>query len=129
MRDVIRRLRTTVHPDLALLLHPLNLRVDLHQPLRGIVEIRGDAEVADATEAVSRWMRLALMFQQRQQRGVPGVGLPTRRVVDRQSRVVADVRSWDTLGLVLVKDRRPDAAQIDLSKRSAWHCERCQENR
>src|SRR5262249_13725405 len=65
--DVIRRMWTAVHPDLALLLHPLNLRIDLAEPLRGIVEVRCDAEIADAAESVGRWVWFALMFRQRQQ--------------------------------------------------------------
>jgi hypothetical protein len=59
-------------------------------------------------------MRLALMFRHREDRRVPRVGLHARRVVDRQPRVIADVRARHALRLILVKNRSPDAVEIDL---------------
>ena len=97
-----------------MLLLPLDVRVDLDDLLRGRILIAPHAQIADAAEAVGRRMGLALMFGQRQQRGIPRQRAHARRLGNRQSGVVADVRSGNPLGLVFVKERRPHAREIDL---------------
>ena len=65
------------------------------------------------------------MLGERQQRCVPTVGVQPRRRVDRQPEIVADFRTRDALGLILVKAWRPLAGEIDsvrLRRRSL--CER-----
>jgi hypothetical protein len=108
------RMRTAVHPHLALLLLPLDVGDEPDHLLRRVVVDRRDAQVADAAEAVGGGVRLALMFGQRQQRGVPRLRAQTLGIRDRQPAVVADFRSGDAFDLVFVKDRRPDAREIDL---------------
>ena len=88
----------------------------LTMPLRRVVDVERDAQVADAAEPVGGRMRLALVLGQRQQRRVPAVGAQPRGVVDRQAGVVADLGARHALDLVFVKDRRPHATQIDLRR-------------
>src|SRR4030095_1962014 len=84
----------------------------------GGVVVGGDAQVADAAEAVGGGVRNARVLLHRQDTGVPRFAAQAPRVVDRQAGVVADVRAGHTLDLVLVHDRRPDARKIDL--RGSW---------
>src|SRR4030095_15015964 len=90
----------------------------------GGVVVGGDAQVADAAEAVGGGVRNARVLLHRQDTGVPRFAAQAHRVVDRQAEVVADLRAGHALDLVLVHDRRPDARQIDL--RGSWRrgCER-----
>jgi hypothetical protein len=59
-------------------------------------------------------VRLALVLRQGQERRVPTVGAHARSIADRKPGVVADVRPWNALDLVLVEERRPDPGQVDL---------------
>jgi hypothetical protein len=117
VRRIRRRVRPAVHPDVALLLLPLDVGAQPHDLLTGVVHVGRDAQVADAAEAVGGGVRLALVFRQRQQPGVPAVGAQPRRLVDRQARVVADVGSRNPLDLILMEDRRPHPREIDLRER------------
>ena len=87
--------------------------------LRLVVDVGGDAKVADAAEAVGRRMRLALMLREREQRGVPAVGPHPHRVVDGKAGVVADVGTGNPFDLVFVEDRRPHPCQIHLRERGS----------
>ena len=110
-------MRPPVHPDLALLLLPLNVGVQLDRRLRRAIDVGGDAQIADAAESIRGGMRLALMLWQRQERRHPAVGAQPRRIVDRQPGVVTDLGTGHALDLVFVEDRRPHAAQVDLRRR------------
>ena len=117
VRIEVRRMRTAVGPDLAPLLHPLDVRVDLADREVRLVEVIGDPQVADAAEAVGRWMRLARVLLHRQDAGVPRLASHPSGIVDRQTQVVADLGTRRAFDLVLVHDRRPDAGEIDLRGR------------
>ncbi len=68
-----------------------------------------DAKVGGSAPCIVGRMGLALMFRQREQRCIPCVGSQPRRVVDRQTEVIADLRTGDSLRLIFVKPRRPFA--------------------
>jgi hypothetical protein len=63
-------------------------------------------------------VRLALVFRQRQQRGVPRLRTLTCGVVDGQAEKVADIGTGGALDRILVHDRRPHPGEIDL--RGRW---------
>jgi len=52
------------------------------------------------------------MLGQRQQGCVPTVAVEPGRFIDRKAEVIADLRTRDTLGLVLVKPRRPFSGEV-----------------
>src|SRR3970040_1433281 len=91
VRGVRGRMRTAVHPDIPLLLLPLDVGVELDDGLGLLVDLCGDAEIADAAEAIGGGMGLALMLWQRQERGVPTVGAKPQGVVDREPSIVSDI--------------------------------------
>jgi len=62
-------------------------------------------------------VRLGLVLAQRQDRGVPAVGLEAPGVVDRQPGIVAEFGTWDAVRLVFVIERGPLASEIALSVR------------
>jgi hypothetical protein len=51
MRIEVRRVRPAVGPDLTTLLHPLDVRVALHDREVDRIEVVGDSEVANAAKA------------------------------------------------------------------------------
>src|SRR4051794_36854177 len=101
-----------VHPDLPLLFHPLDLRVDLDQLLGRVIDVGPDAEETDAAEPVRGRVRDALPFRQRQDFSVPGVRLHARGVRDWKSKVVANGGTGNTFFLVFRKQRVPVSREI-----------------
>ena len=60
------------------------------------------------------------MLGEREDRGIPAVRVQARRVVDRQPEIVADLRTGDPFGLILVKARRPLTGEVV----PGWGCRR-----
>ena len=61
-------------------------------------------------------MRLGLMLAQRQNRGVPAVGLQAAGVVERQPGVVAELGTRNAVRLVFVIERGPLASEVPLGE-------------
>ena len=120
VRGVLGRMRTAVHPDRPLGLLPRDVRVVRHELLRRAVELAPDAQVGGAARRVVGGVRLALVFGQREDRRVPAVPVQAARFVDREAEIVADVRPWNALRLILVEPRRPLARQIGADGWSGW---------
>jgi hypothetical protein len=110
-------MRPAIGPDLPPLLHPLDVRVDLHHRIAGRVVVVGDAQVADAAESIGGGVRLAGVLLHREDAGVPGLAAQPAGVVDGKTEVIADLRARCALDLVLVHDRRPDTGEVDLRGR------------
>ena len=120
----IRRMRPAVHPDDAIgAPEAAGDRVG-HELLRDRIENLQDAERrSGAAHQVLDRMRLRLTFRLREDRGVPGIGLLPIGVVQRQTGVVAKLRTRDAMRLVLVADHGPVARDIgadDRRRRIAW---------
>ena len=93
VRGVGRRMRTAVHPDGALGRLPGNVGVIGDQLLRVAVHFLPDAQVGGSAPGVVGRVRAALILGQREQRRIPAIAAQARRVVDRQSEIVADIRA------------------------------------
>ena len=61
-------------------------------------------------------MRLGLMLAERQNRGVPAVGLQAAGVVERKAGVVAELGTGNAVRLILVIERGPLAGHVPLGK-------------
>jgi hypothetical protein len=106
----------SVHPDSALRSLPGDVGVPGDDLLRGGVDFLPDAEVGRAARAVVGRVRLALMFRQRQQGGVPGISAHAGFGGDGQAQVVADFGAGDALRLVFVEARGPLASEVKLGE-------------
>src|SRR6185295_16298915 len=61
-------------------------------------------------------MGLGLMLAEREDRGIPAVGLETSRVVDRQPGIIAELGTRNTVRLILVIERAPFARDVALGQ-------------
>jgi len=59
---------------------------------------------------------------------IPRLGHQASGFVERDARIVADVRTFEAVDVVFVKQRSPFAGKIDLSKRRSAH-EHCEHQR
>src|SRR3977135_4021150 len=81
-----------------------------HELLRDRIENPQDAERGSGpTHQVLNGMRLGLPFPRREDTGIPGIALLPIGVVQRQTGVIAELRAWYAMRLVLVADHRPVA--------------------
>ena len=81
--------------------------------LRVFINLLGYAKIGRTSRRVVGRMRLALMFRQCQQRSIPTVASQSRRIVDRQAKVVPDLRTRETLGSV-------DLVAAEDTRRTGW---------
>ena len=109
---IVGGMRAAIHVDRPFGRLPGDVRVIGNQLLRRRVDFLPDPQVRRTTRRVVGRVRLALMLGQRQQRCVPTVATQPGGVVDREAEVIADLRSWDALGLVLVKAGRPFSREV-----------------
>ena len=117
VQRVVGRMRTSVHPDRPLGAPGEMVRVDRDELLRRGVALFPDAHAGEARHVVGR-MHAALVFRQRDERRVPGVGAQAYRVVHRQPGVVAELGTEQAIGPILLENSEvvPDARQIDLGR-------------
>ena len=119
---VRRRMRSAVHVDRALLQRPHHRDVPRDHVLGHRVHGTADAQVRRTARRVIRRVRLALAFGHGPFGRIPGIRAQPRRVVDRQTRVVADVGPGTALRQVLVESLAPHAGEIALRVRRRAYC-------
>src|SRR5688500_17421905 len=95
-------MRTAVHPDSACLLVGADVVLDRDDALRLGIFLFPDSQLQRTVVDVRRDVHAALVLLQRQARGVPAVSEEPRGAVDGQAKVVAEVRPWSAILLVLV---------------------------
>ena len=113
---VIGRMLAAIHPDRSLRRLPGNVRVECDDLLRIFVDFFRDPEICRPSGRVVRRVRLALMLGQRQQGCIPTIAPEPRCIIDRQAKVIPDLRTRDALRLIFVESRRPFTGRIDLRK-------------
>src|SRR5687768_3957054 len=109
MTGVRPRMRAAIHPDGPGLLVCAAVHLDGLQVLRLRMLLFPDAQVERSAEDIRRHVDAALLFRERDARGVPAVGVLARGVVDGQAEIVAELRARNALGLILVIAGLPDA--------------------
>src|SRR4051812_1568059 len=114
---------TAIHPDRPVLFVRADVDPDRCECLRLGIFFFPDTRLHRPMEDVWAVVHLALMLAKREPRGVPRVGREPRAFSDREAGVVAELRAWATVGLVLVLPLAPIAAQRDLAgRRRRQHC-------
>ena len=116
MGHVCGRMRPAVEPDQARRLTKRSIQLVADRLLGDGIEFPSDSDVGGPTQRIRRRMRLGLMLAKRENRGVPAVGFQATGVVERKTGVVAELRSWNAVGLILVIQRRPLAPHVPLAK-------------
>jgi len=115
MLSIRRRMRTAVHPDRANGVPCEVLHVNRDELLGILVDRLPDANLGKARGIVDG-VNAALVMRQGKDGGVPGARAHETRLVDRQTAVVTELRSGQTIRLILVIEAAPLPHQIDLGR-------------
>ena len=117
VRRVRRRMRAAIHVDRSFLVERADAVLDGDEIARARLSLFPDRDVGRTAIDVRRHVYPALLFRQGQPVRVPALGVPAGAVGQRQTGVVAELRTRDALAEVLLIARRPGAGQIDLRER------------
>ena len=114
VRRVRAWMRPAVHVDRPGLFVGAVVVLDRDQILRLRVPFLPDPEVGRATVDVRGDVHAALLFGQRDARGIPAVGELPRGFVDRQPEIVHELGSRNALEKVFLISRLPHARKVRL---------------
>src|SRR5688572_20359001 len=111
------RMRPSIHVDPAFRRLPHYVSAPGNQLPGYGIDLFPDLKVCGSARRIIRRVRLALMFRNGKNIGVPGIGHCSSGVVDGKSGVISKLRPGEPLGLIFVILRSPFSGKIDLCKR------------
>src|SRR4051812_448918 len=117
MGCVLRWMRPPVQPDRAPLLVRTEVLPDRDQFLCVGLPLLPHPELQRAAIDMRRHVRLTLVLEHRHARGIPAVGILSRRLRDWKPRVVTEIGSWDPVLEVFLIAPDPVTDQVDLRRR------------
>jgi hypothetical protein len=113
----LRRMRSSVQPDSAVgVAEETGDRISDQRERSWIDDLVHPEIRTRSAHRIGGRVRLRLSLALRQDRGVPRSGLQPCGIIERNAGVVAQVRTWNPMRLILVtRPRSPFTGQVDLS--------------